>query len=231
MLLRFPPPRPFAVSDVPGCALWLDAADLPAGSVARWADKSPARNHAAQASGVLQPTSGARQINGLNAVDFATQYLTLASPLAAAGGLSAFTVCVGDAATFGAVLGGASGSFVLRVTSQRLAVVRSNSAVLLTGTTNLLTATPYLLYAETSNAGNAGLLNGGSEGSNATSASYTADTTLVGTSLAGDGTTLSQPFDGGLGELAVFTRVLTPTERNVLGRALARKWGLTWLDT
>jgi hypothetical protein len=56
-------------------SLWLDASD-PAtitesvGSVSQWDDKSGNGNNVIQASGVNQPETGVRDINGLNVLDF-----------------------------------------------------------------------------------------------------------------------------------------------------------------
>ncbi len=58
-----------------GNVLWLDASDETTiaetgGSVSQWDDKSPEGNDVSQGTGSKQPTTGARVINGLNALEF-----------------------------------------------------------------------------------------------------------------------------------------------------------------
>jgi len=64
---------------------WYDASDSTtithvAGAVSQWSDKSGNLRHATQGTGSLQPTTGTRTINGLNAMNFdPTEYLNLSS--------------------------------------------------------------------------------------------------------------------------------------------------------
>lgn len=70
----------FSPADLPGLALWLDASDLStithsSGAVSQWDDKSGNARHVVQATGSLQPVTGTRTINGVNALDFAVDQL------------------------------------------------------------------------------------------------------------------------------------------------------------
>jgi hypothetical protein len=67
-------------------ALWLDAADATTitesgGAVSAMADKSGNARNFSQATGSLQPTTGASTQNGLNVLDFAADYLTSTDPV------------------------------------------------------------------------------------------------------------------------------------------------------
>jgi hypothetical protein len=71
--------NPAALSPV----LWLDASDTStitesSGAVSQWNNKGTLGNFT-QATGALQPTTGATTLNGLNVMDFAADYLTAAN--------------------------------------------------------------------------------------------------------------------------------------------------------
>jgi hypothetical protein len=97
-------------------ALWLDAADSStitpsSGLATQWSDKSGNNRHVTFPSG-FRPATGTRTINGLNALDFATSYGTIAAaPLAGTTSAMAVFVCQLDtdpptvAANTGPVLG------------------------------------------------------------------------------------------------------------------------------
>ena len=66
-----------------GAELWLDASDTntitaAGGSVSQWNNKGSLGNFT-QASGAVQPTTGATTLNGKNVIDFAADYLTAAN--------------------------------------------------------------------------------------------------------------------------------------------------------
>jgi len=78
-----PPPPPVVPTVVTNSVMWMDAADLStitesSGSVSQWNNKGSLGNFT-QASGALQPTTGASTLNGLNVLDFAADYLTAAN--------------------------------------------------------------------------------------------------------------------------------------------------------
>ena len=63
---------------------WYDASDTntiteSAGAVSQWDDKSTNANHLVQATGSLQPSTGSRTINDLNALDFASDCMNFNS--------------------------------------------------------------------------------------------------------------------------------------------------------
>jgi len=64
--------------------LWLDAADTSTitevgGAVSQWDDKSGNGNDLTQAQAVYQPVTGTRTLNSLNVLDFASDYVEIAS--------------------------------------------------------------------------------------------------------------------------------------------------------
>jgi hypothetical protein len=70
---------PFAAPDVVlNASVWLDAADTSTitesgGAVSQWNNKGSLGNFT-QATGAVQPTTGASTLNGLNVIDFAADY-------------------------------------------------------------------------------------------------------------------------------------------------------------
>jgi len=73
---------PFSPLDL-SPALWLDAADTTtitasSGAVSQWNNKGSLSNFT-QSSSTVQPTTAASTLNGLNVIDFASDYLTTAT--------------------------------------------------------------------------------------------------------------------------------------------------------
>src|SRR5208337_1406905 len=70
--------------------LWLDASGLSVGSLSTWPDLSGSGNNATQ-SGALRPTVQANGLNGLNVVNFSSQYMALTTPFYPG---TSWTMCV-----------------------------------------------------------------------------------------------------------------------------------------
>ena len=60
---------PWTPADITTAA-WYDAADVGAGAVSQWSDKSGNNNHATQGTAAVRPTSGTATIGGLNTLSF-----------------------------------------------------------------------------------------------------------------------------------------------------------------
>lgn len=224
----------FVPTDIANLALWLDASDTgtiteSGGSVSQWDDKSGNSNHATQGTGSSQPTTGTRTINSLNVLDWSTDYMSLTSAISRTSGYTILVVGNGDdfSADVRAFTGSSTGAgFVFRVDDGpiNLEIVRRNQAVLLTGSSTISTATDYIFSGRTSAAGNNAQLNGSSEGSNATNPSYTADLDTIGAQDNGP----VDAWDGMIGEIIIYTSILSDSQMNQVGNYLSDKWGITW---
>jgi len=225
---------PFSPLDVSGLVLWLDASDAAtitqsSGAVSQWNDKSGNSNHATQAIGVSQPTTGTTTINSKNTIYFdqpTADYMTFASQIGT-DTYCAFMagLCTSAGAAPRNIIGGSGQCFNFRLsaTNLQMQIVTTNVAVRLTGATNTSTATPYIYSAQSQPTGNRVRLNGVSDGSNATNPAYTNGFTELGSSIAG----LNQ-FHGQMGEVIIYTSALTDANINLIGAYLAAKWGITW---
>ncbi len=193
-------------------------------------DKSGNANHAIQVVDANRPVYNLRTINGKNAADFdgGTQRLVF-TEIAPTTGYTVFIVGAVDAdINTKSMLGNTAGGFVFRASSgEQLQIVRESQAILLTGSTTLGDGTAYIFSAATSAAGNSIRLNGVSEGSNATDPAYTAGPTRLGADNTGN----SNRFNGAIGKVFIFTRIITDSEKNVIGNGLvAAGWGMTWTN-
>lgn len=229
---------PFSPSDIAGLALWLDASDAAtitqsAGAVSQWNNKVSGWSHAIQASGVNQPITGSRTLNGLNVIDFdgLLHRMDFTAYPSRANGYTYFFVVIPDtAAAFprniigGSAPAGTGGLNVrLATTTLRQQIVRTNQAVLLSGGTNISTATAIIVAGQSSSAGNAVYNNGVPDGSNATNAAYSVDVV----DNLGHSNTVNL-FDGVMAENLVYTGVLSNANKNLVGAYLSAKWGITW---
>jgi hypothetical protein len=73
--LTIAPAGGFAPTDIAGCWMWFDASNAgsitaSSGAVSQWSDLSGNARHVTQGTGSLQPVTGSRTINGLNAISF-----------------------------------------------------------------------------------------------------------------------------------------------------------------
>lgn len=237
--------RPFRPDQLQGLALWLDAADLStitldSGLVAQWSDKSGNGKNAVQSDSAKRP-SGTDSINALNAVGFdgTNDCLTVAS-LALPVAITIFAVFDQDNATIkgyfmehGPNAGTSDGFFMLNG-NPSLAVRRST--VQNTGTPSTIStiqgtaarvATGMFDTSRATNSEIARLWRDGAELSlTRNSTSQVVSTSLTDTLNIGsrnDGAAV--PFDGALGELLIYGRILNDTERTSIESYLKAKWG------
>jgi len=225
---------PFSPLDISGLSLWLDAADAAtitqtAGAVSQWDDKSGLNNHARQAVGANQPTTGTTTINSKNTIYFdqpTADYMTFASQIGTDTYYAFMAgLCTSAGASARNIIGGGGNTFNFRLsaTNLQMQIVTTNIAVRLTGGTNTSTSTPYIYSAQSQPTGNRVRLNGVSDGSNATNPVYTNGFTELGSSIDG-----MNQFHGQMGEVLVYTSPLTDADINLIGAYLAAKWGITW---
>jgi hypothetical protein len=163
-----------------------------------------------------------------NVLDFdgAADFMQIASGVPRASGYTAFVVGSVDSATAAPrnLIGGDNGSFNFRLgsTTLQMQIVRTGQAVLLTGSTNTATGTPYVYYCRSVSGGNTARLNGAAEGTNATNPAYSVDVLQLGASVS------ANFHDGVMGEVVIYSGDLTTAQVNQVGNYLAAKWGITW---
>jgi len=237
--------RPFGPTDIPGCALWLDAADastftFSSGSnISNWKDKSP-NGFTGTSSG--SPTLVTNSQNGLQVVNFvasSSQYFNFGNVLP----LTQMTLFVVGKTTF---VSGTAQSFIARslygVQDGRWAMIyETNYLFFITGGggsgyTASATATPY--------SGTFSLFEGVWDGTSvysygngtqlaSVSASVTAtsnsDLVLVGAYNNASGGVPPQTgfyYNGTIGEIIMFSNALSTGQRQQVEGYLAAKWGL-----
>ncbi len=235
--------KPFSPLDL-SPSLWLDASDSStitqsSGAVSQWNDKSGNGRDVSQATGSRQPVTGTRTIGGLNAIDFASQYLKSASSYtlmdATTGVYTAFGVFIVDAisATAGQIvcLDGNNSTRMpqmLRVINATVETVRiSPTTVTDASASSLNTSSAFIgsgvLSTSTLEARINGATNGAASITNANS--VTAVPIGVGANLRFEPSAL---FNGAIGEIIVYPSVLSNSEMNSVGNYLSSKWSITW---
>ncbi len=231
-------PPPFVPTNIAGLQLWLDAADTAtitqaANLVSQWNDKSGNANHATQGTGVNQPTTNVRTINGRNVLDFdsSNDFLNLTTGLNSSSGQTFFVVFSNDTVTAARPLIGSNdtvaGPVIRTSTANLFGLVRPNVAVLLNGSPAIATTTNYIGAANYSTSGIDLYINGVSYGTSASSTTFTNGSTWIG----GSGAVGPTPFnyhDGVIGEVIVYSGNLSNANKNLVGNYLSSKWGITW---
>lgn len=190
-----------------------------AGAVSELLDISGNINHATQSTAASKPTTGTRTINSLNTLDFdGGDVLNLTTEMSYASGNTIFAVVeFDDTATNKTIISGTTGGPNIRGDStEKIDIVNAGTAVVLDGTASLAAAT--VVSVVTSDGLNQTWLDGVSDGSNASSPAYTKGLGYIGSRVAAD------YMDGKIGELIVFNRVLSTTERQTVETYLTTKW-------
>lgn len=215
--------------------LWLDAADTntiteDSGAVSQLDDKSGYGNHAVQTLEFLQPKTGTRTIGSSNTLEFNnSEYMNFVG--ISSTDFTAFVVAeidgYGIPSTENNFFSGTNGSFTISVDDATgyPRVLETNISVPLTGIGAFGLADPRIVSAQTGAYGNALWLDGYSQGSNATSTSYTSPTSIMGADAGGADT-----VNGAIGEILIFTRILSDAEMNQVGNYLSAKWAISWTD-
>jgi hypothetical protein len=230
---------PASISDL---ELWLDASDTAtitqaAGLVSQWDDKSGNDNHATQGTGSKQPTTGIRDLNGLNGLDFNAandQALDLSAHIAnlqlVNNANTVFIVARKDlaASNFDMFLGGENSSAANRL------LIGQNGAFFSFFSHNATRIdfgddeNPHIFLAERAGAtsGNANFyIDGGTPNSNTITSGENIEYLAIGAVNADTG---EYDLDGAIYEIIIYMRALSDTEKNLVGSYLNVKWGLTW---
>jgi len=228
----------FAPTNISNLKLWLDASDTASltqvgGAVSQWSDKSGNGNHATQGTGVRQPMTGTRTINGLNGLDFDGSNDQMVNSAGLIGGMSntpltLFIVHKQDTSSTSQVIfeGNVSSSprLYVNLTSTAMVVRGGSGANLSTArTANTNTHISGFIRSGT----NVQALYDGPRNNNTTSG---ADQTYTSCPIGYESVAGNQYFDGIMGEIIVYASALSNSDVNLVGNYLATKWGTTWTN-
>jgi hypothetical protein len=225
----------FVPTSVPNLALWLDASDTStithvANAVSQWNDKSGNANHAVQATGTKQPTTNTRTLNGLNVIDFdgSNDIMTLTSGInPATNGVTVFhvveaDVTTGTQATVGSNTNGMN--FCVAVAGVAFQHTQKSGVTnYVVGSNAVVAGTPFIGTCRTQASGTTQNYNGLADGSNTTATSYTVNIDTIGNRALE-----TAPFNGKIGMVLVWPRVLNTLEVNIVGNYLSDIWGISW---
>ncbi len=230
-------PIPPAITNL---GLWLDATDdstiSTATGASEWRDKSGNNYHAGQSTGAAQPATG-NTLNGRKVLRFdgIDDRMTLPS--------GAFSLSNSNATMFlvyrntgtnsnrqpiNAQDGGSNRFRFIRTSGTQFGGTHGSNTGQSSVTTTSETTTGHIaLLVSPDNTTNYRIYRGGTTltGTDAPRTTFTATSFTIGSQT---GTT--NPWDGDIGEIIIYTRVLTNAERNLIGNYLASKWGLAWTN-
>lgn len=237
---RATPPSPpaFSPSDIPNLALWLDAADPDyiaqvGGAVNRWLDKSGKGNDAVQESGAWQPATGARTINGKNALNFQEKFLAIENANINIFSSNFTTIAVlardftdADYRVFSSYTP-ISGVHQLSTSSGSLVSGRNTSSWgTATGPAGTPNTSPYAIGMR-KNGSDVRVFAGGNNLGSAHTDASAHEASFTGLRIGLENTGYAR-FKGAIAEILFYSRNLTADEMNALGDYLNQKWGITW---
>jgi hypothetical protein len=226
-------------TDIPGCALWLDASDpnalvLSGSTVTQWRDKSGIGNHTTSTSGTSTYTSNA--INGVPAILMSSSYFTGGFASTYTGtSIRAFVVATMNTSgqVYGRILSvGRPGASDYADPTSLLPLTRNggqNIGIWRNGTnTNANVPTydvPFLARSASEGSTISIAINGGTDSSvgSGTSSGFNITTYCVGANVQGPTVEL---YGGYIGEIIYYTSALTTAQVQQVEKYLARKWGI-----
>lgn len=231
--------------NVPNCVCWYDASDsstitLSGSSVTAWNDKSTSANNLAPPATAARPTYTATQ-NGKNVVSFSgTQYLAMGTMTNMPTTTGAFSVFVVGRSTintpsqyffrFGDNDGITGGSFELYINNGNNGLYQDyyNTTASST-TTNVINS--YFIFSQTATTSATSPFLNGTAFTTITNYSYTLARArgVVGARSFGGGPGFSaiSGLIGTIGEIIVYDRQLTSTERQSIESYLSSKWNIS----
>ena len=216
----------FNPKTIAGLALWMDAPEYNA-STGTWADKSGNGRDFAQAIAANRPIVSAVTQNARAILEFdgSNDQLIQGSNFLQVANCTMFTAFQRNAGTFGGVIASASNadrSPGIIIDSSRGAIRGfQNFAFAAAGAVNAFNIT-----SGTVTDGTAVMFTNGTEIST-NAASNTLDTSGTTTVIGSYRTTQANYLNGYIGEIIIYTRVLSVSERRRVEGYLGKKWGIT----
>lgn len=230
----------FNPKSIAGLGLWLDASDASTISietgVSQWRDKSGNGRNFAQSIGNNQPAVRANGQNNRNTLDFDGSNDSLTGPAGFSLTNTHTVIAVvrpdtrkiagllsGSVTSTNLIYGDGSASF----SGTKFAAFGVSRAVYGGGT---ITTGSFQVFAAVCSGGtlpsNLSMFTNGTGGPVTVETAGTAPGAAMTASLL-VGTTLGNQFwDGDIGEMLIWTRALSASERSIVERALGKKWGI-----
>jgi hypothetical protein len=226
---------PFLPTQIPGCQLWLDAADTTTitgtSSVTAWADKSGVGNNATPVSGGTPTLSN---INGVPAIVPSLGFTGAITNTTAT--LTCFAAAVFSAADYAGLVSVGGTGYDDNSSISGCAVFTKHGNVNDIYTTRNNTSTPYITFPLNSafvastvfdNTSNTTYLNGGTS-QVAVASSYG----NFGYTKYGIGTRIlsyafSSNWTGPIGEIIIYNAALSTSQRNQVEQYLGQKWAIS----
>jgi hypothetical protein len=216
-----------APDGISGLALWLDAPTLTLSdgdAVSAWTDRSTGGRTPVQSSPALRPTYKTSVINGLSVVRFAgTHALAYGDSISTASGFTVFAVVRPTvAANMYAVFNGVGNGYALGTDgggTRREMLLRAVADVV-GGTFALSTAAVW--SASGGGSGTTLYVNGATDATSANGPASASGGLMIGAWETG----LVSRWQGDIGEVVAYDRVLTAVERAQVDRYLALRWAL-----
>jgi len=224
----------FSPASIPGLRLWLAADTLNAlgdgAAIASWADGS-GNGYNATASGTAQPIYKANIQGGLPVVRFngTSQGMNTTAPGPIAAGCTVLAVAQIASATSTRALVGSSvqGGLEYRFNSAKQDVLAENVADLGSGSATWDTAAFRLYELVIDGAGNISFfVNGAADGTSTTTRTFVSGNISVGINPVNVTNGNGEWFSGDMGEVVVYNRPLTNSERLQLENQLRSKWAV-----
>lgn len=221
----------FDPKSISGLLVWMDANDAStytiATGVSEWRDKSGNGRTFSQSTGNNQPLVSATRQNGktLFELDGSNDRLTATGNWLQIANCTLFAAFKRNAGTFGGIIA-SSGNL-----DNSPGIIVDNSSPAIRGYGNFSigaagSATAFQVLSGTvTNGATVAFTNGTQSDSDAASGSLGSDQTI--TSIGTYRTTAANYFNGLLGEILAYNRVLTVTERRAVQSYLGKKWGVT----
>ena len=226
-------PAAIVPTSIPGCALWLDAADsasftLSGSNVTSWLDKSGAGNHTSNLTGTTTLSSNAVVFTGTQALGTNLGYAASLNTHTMFAVFS-YSSLVGAFIETNVTAGNSGSGLDVFITGGGQHGLNTWSAAFqLRGTTGLTTGTTYI-HSHTYAAGGtaAMFLNGTASASTSTGVPSFTSGGLVSLGNWKNGGSYGDFFSGRIREVVIYSNALTSTQRQQLEGYLAWKWGLS----
>ena len=255
--MNLPPTHPYSSvipilpTQIPGCQLWLDAADTSTitgtSSVTAWADKS-GNGNTATSSGTANPVLTQNLINGVQGISFPNTGTSpnpkyfFDGPISLTGtSITSFVVCVPSSVTVTAaspprILSLAAAGAVDYTSAlyfvalyqylTSFAVYRYSGGNIATVAAN----TPYVMTTVATPGNLAGYQNGVGP-TNITASIPSGNFSVSRFRIANEFNPATSLFNGNIGEVIVFNTALSTSQRQQIESYLGRKWGIGVTNT
>lgn len=218
-------------SSLPNLQLWYDAQDAAsitsaANAVSQINDKSGNARHGTQGVGASQPTTGTRTLNTKNVLNFDGVDDSLGISNSGFGPYASVTIFyvadVDDTATSKSMFASGSGAMsLLANATEQISFGRQQQITIGSGGAGF---TNGIIAINGAPSGSAMWYSGVNQFTNAVAPAPTITTTAIGVQQG------TNRFDGGIGEVIVYDRVLSQSEMNLVGNYLSTKWGISWTN-